>query len=1623
MEFRVLGELEVERAGEVVDIGAYRQRALLALLLTAPGTVFSTDAIIDSLWGETSGPDRQNSVWVYVSGLRKALDPDREKRSDGTVLLTRPPGYALGIDLNSIDSVRFEHMVAEGRLLATTDPNAASIVLGEALALWRGRPYEEFTYESFAQSEIARLTELRLEAVEARIEADLDRGLARELVSELESLVREHPLREAFTGQLMTALFRSGRQAESLRTYQHLATRLGEELGLEPSAGLQRLESDIITGQASADSPANAVGVGPQPGLAVRGYELRELLRSGELGDGYRAYQPAVGREVLVTVLPAALADDPDYIRRFEASAQATATIDSPHLVPLYDFWREPGAAYLVTRLLPAGDLAARLERGALPAEDAERTIAQIGQALAAAHRVGVTHCDLTTRSVLIDDDGNAYLQGLGRLASAADTDDRLADLVGLATVAAQALTGLSGDLEQIRGALPSGVRTVVDDAIASPASSGPDIGDFTRALRQALALGVDDPAEIRTEVENPYKGLRAFTAVDRDDFRGRERLVERLINRISMPRQAGRLIAIVGPSGSGKSSVARAGLLPALRAGAAPDSEHWFGVEMTPAPHPFEALEGALRSIAIDPPTSMIETLLGPDGIQRTLDRILPDDGSQVVVLVDQFEELFTQVDPVTSNDFVEALVEAVSGEQSRLRVVITLRADFYDRPLRHRGLGELLREGTEVITPMTPDELERAITGPLEETSIHFEPGLVAELVHDVIDRNGALPLLQYTLTELFEGRSDNRIRIDDYRAIGGVSGALVARADGLLARLGDDATEAARQVFLRLVTLGEGAEDTRRRVLRAELEQLPVDRRTVESVLDTFGRHRLLSFDRDPVTRSPTVEISHEALLPEWNVLHSWVDAARHDVRNQRRLADSMAEWDAADRDDAYLLRGGRLEQLHGWAITTSLRLAAPEQAYLDASITDRDRAADELAEQERRTADAETAARQRSRQLRIATAVGVLVAILAVLAISQWIAADDARDTADEERQIAELQRAAAEAQQAAAETSQFIAEQLRSERDSLVTAEEFAVAAEAALAEDPELALLYASEALRATIDLGFATEEAVDQTHWALQQLGVHFEMGPDPDVTVRAGPSGLTGVYILSPAELGALADTTTDRRLSDDECTAISGRPCRVDRTIPSWLPLRSGEARYRAEVMDPLTGIGGGLLSGTTVTIAVSTSLDIAGLRTETAKITAATGIDINIIQEADGRVAIALAEGLVTAPPDISVQFSPSLPEWTGGRSLDLGDFIDPGGFRADFGNRITDLLSVGGPDGPELRLIPVNLGPRDVVYYAKPSFQAAGYEIPTTFDELVAISEEVAAAGDTPWCFHWDAGSTFSGWRGTDLLEALVARSAGVDDYDRWVRGDLSFASPEVLEAARQAERLLFTDGFVNGGPNAIANRSYSTGLYELLDVHPVTGSAGPSCWFTLAPSSFAGQLGPSTSLRPRAVLGSDVGAFVLPSLEDEPATMVLGGSMAFASNDRPEVRAVMSFIASGSFGTSWAGIGGDGQESFTSINSSFDARTIDYQPQSAEAAAERTVIQDATLAAIRRDDWRFEASALLPEGFTGWVGTEAGDVAGPYWQAMVDWVNQTAPIEEIFARLDEQRAAIRAADG
>jgi len=401
--------------------------------------------------------------------------------------------------------------------------------------------------------------------------------------------------------------------------------------------------------------------------------------------------------------------------------------------------------------------------------------------------------------------------------------------------------------------------------------------------------------------------------------------------------------------------------------------------IEVVPGQRPFREIETALMGIAVSPPPSLMEELELDDlGLVRAVARVLPDPDAELLIVLDQLEEAFTLVeDEAHRARFLASVRAAVLEPSSRVRVVATLRADFYDAPLSVPGFGDLLAARTEAVTPMAPEELERAIVAPADAAGLVVEPRLLAGLIAEVADRPGVLPLLQYALTELTERAEGGMLTLDAYRKIGGVSGALARRAEQLFEPMNQTGRDACRQLFLRLVTLGEGTEDTRRRVRRSELSTL-ADPQTMDAAIETFGRHRLLSFDRDPDTREPTVEIAHEALLREWARLRAWIDDAREDLRQRARISSATGEWIQAERSSEYLLSGIRLAQAEDAIRGDSVRLTDNERDFIGASLAHRD--AEAAAERMRhgRELALEHRARTRLRGLVAVLTVGLLLA---------------------------------------------------------------------------------------------------------------------------------------------------------------------------------------------------------------------------------------------------------------------------------------------------------------------------------------------------------------------------------------------------------------------------------------------------------------------------------------------------------------------------------------------------------------------------------------------------------------------------------------------------------------------
>nr|WP_104992178.1 protein kinase [Deinococcus sp. NW-56] len=644
-------------------------------------------------------------------------------------------------------------------------------------------------------------------------------------------------------------------------------------------------------------------------GRVLRQYELLDCAGTGAYGEVYRAYQAGVGREVAVKVIRPDLAARPEFVRRFEVEAQLIARLEHPHVVPLYDSWRDPGGAYLVMRWLPR-TLARRLDGGPLALPEAVRLARQVGSALSAAHRQGVVHRDVKPDNILLDEDGNAYLAdfGIARLTGEeaasgppespflppeqgrGEPAGPLGDLYSLGQVLRAALgsAGVPGDVlavlatatapepshryadvarfvaafeaaaeprpAQTRQPLPDPLTERERDVLrlmvaglsnrqiiehlplslettrwyvkqvyakldvhsrAAAIARAKELGLFTggseaREMPAPPASPPTAPPGDRGTPLNPYKGLRAFQEADAPDFFGRERVTRALLEHLA----GARFLVLVGPSGSGKSSVVRAGLLPALRGGALPGSERWFVASFVPGRRPLAALGEALSAVALRP---LPPELVRAGDLTGLAAALLPaGEDTELLVLIDQFEEVFTQAeDPAERDALLSGIAQAVNAEGSRVRVAVTLRADFYDRPLLHPVAAPLLHGHTLALTPLGTGELAEAVTAPARRAGLEPEPALTVALVRDAAGQPGSLPLLQYALTELFGHREGRTLTLRAYEEMGGLHGALARRAEALLDDLGPRDRPLVREVFLRLVTPGEGGEgETRRR-----------------------------------------------------------------------------------------------------------------------------------------------------------------------------------------------------------------------------------------------------------------------------------------------------------------------------------------------------------------------------------------------------------------------------------------------------------------------------------------------------------------------------------------------------------------------------------------------------------------------------------------------------------------------------------------------------------------------------------------------------------------------------------------------------------------------------------------
>ncbi|MCX4679202.1 WD40 repeat domain-containing protein [Streptomyces sp. NBC_01433] len=494
---------------------------------------------------------------------------------------------------------------------------------------------------------------------------------------------------------------------------------------------------------------------------------------------------------------------------------------------------------------------------------------------------------------------------------------------------------------------------------LAYVAACGADRREWERRWRKASEETARQAAE-DDDTEPPYKGLARFEPGDHERFFGRDRLVDDLVGLV----RTHRVVVVVGASGSGKSSLLRAGLIPRLRS----------------AEEPYRPVGIRILAPGERPARTHTATLAPMGGEGDT------------VVVVDQFEEVFTLCRAQKERaEFLDRLLDARRAG-SRLRVVIAVRADFFGQCAEHPALADACRDATVLVGPMSTAELRDVIIKPAMAAGVVVERSLTARLVSEASGEPGGLPLLSHALLEAWRQRRGQTLTKAVYDSVGGLRGAVARTAEDACARLTDAQTDLARRILLRLISPGDGTLDTRRSTRRAELTWT-ADQAETATVLDCLARARLITLDEE------VVELAHEALITAWPRLRDWVAEDRERLRLQRRLTEAARTWEELDRDEGALYRGARLAAVRDWAAHHRIRseLTAFEHVFLDASIALED--------------DERAVAVRRGRRL---ACLAACLAVLLIVVTGVSVVAVRQRHKALESRQIATSQQLASQA---------------------------------------------------------------------------------------------------------------------------------------------------------------------------------------------------------------------------------------------------------------------------------------------------------------------------------------------------------------------------------------------------------------------------------------------------------------------------------------------------------------------------------------------------------------------------------------------------------------------------------
>ncbi|HEX4976535.1 MAG TPA: BTAD domain-containing putative transcriptional regulator, partial [Nocardioides sp.] len=951
MEVSVLGPLRVTGRSGAVDIRGIKERTLLAHLVAADGRMVPTGDLIDSLWGEEPPRTAAKALQTYVLRLRNVLEPDRDGAP--TLLVTDGPGYRLAADHVTVDADEFARLVQMAQnLLDEGQLPAAATTVTEALALWRGPAYAGFEDTAFGRAESRRLDELRLTAREVGLGAELRMGRSGAVVAEVERLVEAHPLQERWWQLLVLALYREGRQSDALAAYQRARQTLADELGVDPGPELRRLHDQVLAQHPDLDQPRREGALPPT--LA-----------------GHRG--PLLGRDRELEALRAAW-------RRVQDGAALHVALSGP-----------PGAG--ATRLAAA--LAQEVARSGHEVSLAEDGVAGNGRArLVVADGTPVPEPGpgtLVVSTTAAGAPGGAEELTLGPL-----DDGALAELLGRYVDTADA-ERLVPEVREESGGWPGPAHRAAlrharalaarraESAVLAAEVSRSGLAVARGELRDAVATHNETSRALETVDTGlcPWRGLDAYRLEDARWFAGRERLIAELVARLADCR----LLAVVGASGSGKSSLLNAGLLASLADDALPGSAAWTRLVMRPGRVPMREL----ARVALGRPRADIGDLLAH------LVRSQDEGADRTVLVVDQLEEVWTTCDDAGERQaFLDSLVELVTDPGSTVSVVLGVRADYVSAVAAHPALAGLLGDATLLVGAPTPDEVRRAVERPAARAGLRLADGLTDTIVADAGAEPGLLPLLSSALTQLWALRRGPDLTFEAYVALGGLRGAIAHLAESAFEQLDPPEQQAARTLVLRLAGPGEGSAVTRRRVPLDELAGLPTP--GVRAVVEKLADARLLSVSEGHV------EVAHEALFREWPRLRAWLeeDAAGRGV--QRRLALAASEWAAEGRDPALLWRGARLEAGLDVAAVRPDEVTATEREFLAAGR-------EALDAQQREAEDRAATTSRQNRRLRRSL---VLLALVLAVALVAGFLAQRARQDAQAAAVAADAKRLAATA---------------------------------------------------------------------------------------------------------------------------------------------------------------------------------------------------------------------------------------------------------------------------------------------------------------------------------------------------------------------------------------------------------------------------------------------------------------------------------------------------------------------------------------------------------------------------------------------------------------------------------